>query len=55
VGRLGNVAGAALGGVLFSFGWAPREMLLALSAAPLANAALMIALQRIRPQRGRYA
>jgi AAHS family 4-hydroxybenzoate transporter-like MFS transporter len=54
VGRLGNVAGAAMGGVLFSFGWSPREMLLALSAAPLANAALMIALQRTRPQRGRY-
>jgi AAHS family 4-hydroxybenzoate transporter-like MFS transporter len=48
VGRLGNVAGAAMGGVLFSFGWAPREMLLALSAAPLVNAALMIALWRAR-------
>ena len=48
VGRLGNVAGAAMGGILFSLGWAPRQMLLALSAVPLANAALLIALERAR-------
>ena len=48
VGRLGNVAGAAMGGLLFSLGWAPRDMLLALSVLPLVNAALMFALQRAR-------
>jgi AAHS family 4-hydroxybenzoate transporter-like MFS transporter len=54
VGRLGNVAGAAIGGVLISFGWSPREMLLALSAVPLVNATLMMALRRVRAQRARY-
>jgi AAHS family 4-hydroxybenzoate transporter-like MFS transporter len=54
VGRLGNVAGAAIGGVLISFGWSAREMLLALSAVPLVNATLMMALQRLRAQRARY-
>lgn len=48
IGRLGNVAGAAIGGVLLSLGWGPHQMLLGLSAVPLANAALMIGLRRAR-------
>jgi AAHS family 4-hydroxybenzoate transporter-like MFS transporter len=47
-GRLGNISGALLGGLLLSFGWSPQQMLLALAAAPLANAFLMAALGRAR-------
>ena len=51
VGRLGNVAGALLGGALLGLGWSPQEMLLALGAAPLINSVLMWALGRIRTSR----
>ena len=51
VGRLGNVAGALLGGVLLGLGWSPQEMLLALCAAPLINSVLMWALGRMRASR----
>jgi MFS transporter, AAHS family, 4-hydroxybenzoate transporter len=54
VGRLGNVAGAAMGGVLISSGWSPREMLLALSAVPLVNATILVALRRARAQGANY-
>lgn len=47
-GRLGNVAGALLGGALLGLGWSPQQMLLALCAAPLVNAWLMWALRRLR-------
>ena len=47
-GRLGNVAGALLGGALLGLGWSPQQMLLALCAAPLVNAGLMWALRRLR-------
>jgi AAHS family 4-hydroxybenzoate transporter-like MFS transporter len=52
VGRLGNVAGAVLGGVLLGLGWSSQQMLLALSAAPLINSILMRALGRMRASRG---
>ena len=48
VGRLGNVAGAVLGGVLLGLGWSSQLMLLALSVAPLMNAILMLVLGRVR-------
>jgi AAHS family 4-hydroxybenzoate transporter-like MFS transporter len=48
VGRLGNVAGALLGGALLGLGWSPQQMLLALCAAPLVNAVLMWVLRRLR-------
>jgi len=48
VGRLGNVAGALLGGALLGLGWSSQAMLLALCVAPLMNAALMLALGRAR-------
>jgi AAHS family 4-hydroxybenzoate transporter-like MFS transporter len=51
VGRLGNVAGALLGGALLGLGWSPQEMLLALCAAPLMNSMLMWALGRMRAPR----
>jgi AAHS family 4-hydroxybenzoate transporter-like MFS transporter len=47
VGRLGNISGAVLGGVLLSLGWSSREMLLALSAAPLVSSMLMWQLGRV--------
>lgn len=50
-GRLGNISGALLGGLLLSFGWSPQQMLLTLAAAPLTNAGLMIALRRARSNR----
>lgn len=50
-GRLGNVAGALLGGALLGLGWSPQEMLLALCAAPLMNSILMWALGRMRASR----
>ena len=52
VGRLGNVAGALLGGVLLGLGWSSREMLLALCSAPLINSLLMRALGRLRASPG---
>ena len=52
VGRLGNVAGALLGGVLLGLGWSSQEMLLALCGAPLMNAFLMRALGRLRASPG---
>lgn len=53
VGRLGNVAGALLGGALLGLGWSSQAMLLVLSAAPLISAFLMLVLGRVRasPQR----
>jgi AAHS family 4-hydroxybenzoate transporter-like MFS transporter len=50
-GRLGNVAGALLGGALLGLGWSPQGMLLALAAAPLMNSVLMWALGRMRASR----
>jgi MFS transporter, AAHS family, 4-hydroxybenzoate transporter len=47
-GRLGNIAGALLGGALLGLGWLPQEMLLALGAAPLVSSVLMWALSRTR-------
>lgn len=47
VGRLGNISGAVLGGVLLSLGWSSREMLLALSAAPLVSSMLIWQLDRV--------
>jgi MFS transporter, AAHS family, 4-hydroxybenzoate transporter len=51
VGRLGNVAGALLGGALLGLGWSSQKMLLALGAAPLINSILMRALGRMRASR----
>jgi AAHS family 4-hydroxybenzoate transporter-like MFS transporter len=51
VGRLGNVAGALLGGALLGLGWSPQGMLLALAAAPLMNSVLMWSLGRMRASR----
>ena len=51
VGRLGNVAGALLGGALLGLGWSSQEMLLALGAAPLISSILMWALGRTRASR----
>ena len=51
IGRLGNVAGALLGGALLGLGWSSQEMLLALGAAPLMNSMLMWALGRMRASR----
>jgi len=51
VGRLGNVAGALLGGALLGLGWSSQKMLLALGAAPLINSILMRALGRLRASR----
>jgi len=48
VGRLGNVAGALLGGALLALGWSSQAMLLALCVAPLASAILMLMLGRVR-------
>jgi AAHS family 4-hydroxybenzoate transporter-like MFS transporter len=47
-GRLGNVAGALLGGALLGLGWSPQQMLLALGAAPLISSILMWTLGRMR-------
>jgi AAHS family 4-hydroxybenzoate transporter-like MFS transporter len=55
IGRLGNVAGALLGGVLLGLGWSSQHMLLALSAAPLINSILMWALGRMRASRRELA
>jgi MFS transporter, AAHS family, 4-hydroxybenzoate transporter len=52
VGRLGNVAGALLGGVLLGLRWSSQAMLLALCVAPLVNSILMRALGRMRVSRG---
>jgi len=51
IGRLGNVAGALLGGALLGLGWSPQQMLLALGAAPVMNSVLMWALGRFRASR----
>jgi AAHS family 4-hydroxybenzoate transporter-like MFS transporter len=51
IGRLGNVAGALLGGALLGLGWSPQQMLLALGAAPLMTSVLMWALGRLRASR----
>ena len=51
IGRLGNVAGALLGGALLGLGWSPQKMLLTLGAAPLVNSILMWALGRMRASR----
>jgi AAHS family 4-hydroxybenzoate transporter-like MFS transporter len=51
IGRLGNVAGALLGGALLGLGWSPQQMLLALGAAPVMNSVLMWALGRLRASR----
>jgi AAHS family 4-hydroxybenzoate transporter-like MFS transporter len=48
VGRLGNVAGALLGGTLLALGWSSQAMLLALCVAPLTTSLLMLALGRVR-------
>jgi AAHS family 4-hydroxybenzoate transporter-like MFS transporter len=48
IGRLGNVAGALLGGALLGLGWSSQAMLLALCVAPLMNAFLMLTLGRAR-------
>jgi AAHS family 4-hydroxybenzoate transporter-like MFS transporter len=50
-GRLGNVAGALLGGALLGLGWPPQKMLVALGAAPLMNSMLIWALGRMRVSR----
>ncbi|MEO8682082.1 MAG: MFS transporter, partial [Vicinamibacterales bacterium] len=50
-GRLGNVAGALLGGALLGLGWSAQDMLLVLCAAPLINSILMWALGRMRAGR----
>jgi AAHS family 4-hydroxybenzoate transporter-like MFS transporter len=51
IGRLGNVAGALLGGALLGLGWSPQQMLLALGTAPVMNSVLMWALGRLRASR----
>jgi AAHS family 4-hydroxybenzoate transporter-like MFS transporter len=48
IGRLGNVAGALLGGALLGLGWSPQHMLIALGAAPLVSSGLMWTLGRMR-------
>lgn len=48
IGRLGNISGALLGGVLLSFGWSSKQMLLALAAAPFLNAVLATMLGWVR-------
>jgi MFS transporter, AAHS family, 4-hydroxybenzoate transporter len=52
IGRLGNISGALLGGLLLSLGWSPKQMLLALAIAPFVNAALATALGKVREGRG---
>jgi AAHS family 4-hydroxybenzoate transporter-like MFS transporter len=56
VGRLGNISGAVIGGVLLGLGWSPKQMLLVLSAAPLVSSLLMWQLgkQRSRPLDSAY-
>lgn len=51
IGRLGNVAGALLGGALLGLGWSAQHMLLALGAAPVMNSVLMWSLGRMRASR----
>lgn len=47
-GRLGNIAGAILGGALLATGWTPRDTLIGLAVAPFLTAALMVFLRRTR-------
>ena len=48
VGRLGNIAGPLTGGTLLALGWAPKEMLLAISVPAFLLAAMLLVLAKAR-------
>jgi AAHS family 4-hydroxybenzoate transporter-like MFS transporter len=48
VGRLGNIVGPLLGGILLSLGWTPKHMLLAISAPAFLLAVMLLILANAR-------
>ena len=52
VGRIGNIAGPLFGGALLALQWAPRDMLLAITAPAILLALILLILAQVRNERG---
>ena len=52
VGRIGNIAGPLFGGALLALQWAPRDMLLAITAPAILLALILLILAQVRNAMG---